>query len=91
MKVIETVCTHSHWDQSLGEELANSISHGLGLVAALIGAPILILEAWRGGDRLFFVGTMIFAPSDACVNEIGTWQTRSLLWREKSVCCLTVM
>jgi hemolysin III len=51
----------SKWDQSLGEELANSIRHGLGLVAALIGAPILILAAWRGGDRLFFLGSVIFA------------------------------
>lgn len=51
----------SKWDQSLGEELANSISHGLGLIAALIGAPILMLAAWRGGDRLFFLGTAVFA------------------------------
>jgi hemolysin III len=61
MNLTEPSCTHSKWDQSLGEELANSISHGLGLVAALIGAPVLILEAWRGGDRLFLVGTIIFA------------------------------
>ena len=33
--------------QSAGEELANSISHGIGLCAALIGAPILLLEARR--------------------------------------------
>ena len=39
------------WDQSLGEELAKSISHGLGLIAGLIGAPILMFAAWRGGDR----------------------------------------
>jgi hemolysin III len=51
------------WDQSFGEELANSISHGLGLVAALIGAPILMLAAWRGGDRLFFFGTAVFATA----------------------------
>ena len=51
------------WDQSLGEELANSISHGLGLVAALIGAPILVLAAWRGGDRFFFVGAVVFSAA----------------------------
>ncbi len=49
------------WNQSLGEELANSISHGLGLLAALCGAPILMGAAWRGGDRLFFLGTVVFA------------------------------
>ena len=45
--------------QSAGEELANSISHGIGLCAALIGAPILLLEARRSSPG-FFLGTMIF-------------------------------
>jgi len=48
------------WDQSFGEELANSVSHGLGLVAALLGAPVLMVAAWRGGDRYFFIGTAVF-------------------------------
>jgi hemolysin III len=51
------------WDQSLGEELANSISHGLGLIAGLIGAPILMFAAWRGGDRFFFIGTVVFSAA----------------------------
>src|SRR5438552_10078735 len=46
--------------QSVGEELANTISHGIGLYAALIGAPILLLEAHRSGAGFFF-GTVIFA------------------------------
>src|SRR6266700_6914021 len=45
--------------QSAGEELANSISHGIGFCAALIGAPILLLEARRGTPG-FFLGTVIF-------------------------------
>jgi hemolysin III len=45
--------------QSAGEELANSISHGIGLCAALIGAPILLLEAHRSSPG-FFLGTAIF-------------------------------
>ena len=45
--------------QSAGEELANSISHGIGLCAALIGAPILLLEARRSPPG-FFLGTVIF-------------------------------
>jgi hemolysin III len=48
------------WDQSFGEELANSVSHGLGLLAALIGGPVLMAAAWRGGDRYFFIGTAVF-------------------------------
>ena len=46
--------------QSAGEELANSISHGIGLCAALVGAPILLLEAHRSSPAFFF-GTVIFA------------------------------
>jgi hemolysin III len=46
--------------QSTGEELANSISHGIGLCAVLIGAPILLLEARRSSPGFFF-GTVIFA------------------------------
>src|SRR5437764_13814621 len=46
--------------QSAGEELANAISHGIGLCAALIGAPILLLEAHRSGAGFFF-GTVVFA------------------------------
>jgi hemolysin III len=45
--------------QSAGEELANSISHGIGLCAALIAAPILLLEASRSSPG-FFLGTLIF-------------------------------
>ena len=51
------------WDQSLGEELANSISHGFGLCGGLVGSPILLLEAWRGGDRYFFIGSAVFTAA----------------------------
>jgi hemolysin III len=47
------------WTQSPGEELANSVSHGIGLVGALIGTPVLLLPAFgRGGG--FFIGTIVF-------------------------------
>ena len=35
--------------QSLGEEIANSVSHGVGLVAAVLALPFLILAAARRG------------------------------------------
>lgn len=63
MSAHEASCSDPKWDQSLGEELANSISHGLGLLAALIGAPLLMVAAWRGGNRLFFVGVAVFAAA----------------------------
>jgi hemolysin III len=43
-----------------GEELANTISHGFGFIAAVVGAPVLILAAANRGTAFFF-GTVIFA------------------------------
>ncbi len=47
-------------EQSGGEETANAISHGLGLVGALIGTPFLILQAVSYGETAFIVGVSIF-------------------------------
>lgn len=49
--------------QSRGEEIANSLSHGLALIAAMIGTPFLILHAVRQGDAGYIVGTSIFAAT----------------------------
>ncbi len=49
--------------QSLGEEIANSVSHGLGLLAALATAPILIAGAQQRGDVTGIVGASIFATA----------------------------
>jgi len=49
--------------QSFGEELANSISHGIGTVFALIAAPILIVTAFNAGDIYAIVGSSVFAAS----------------------------
>lgn len=48
-------------EQSLGEEIANSISHGAGVVASLVGAPFLVLHAVRLGDTGYLIGTIVFA------------------------------
>lgn len=49
--------------QSRGEEIANSVSHGVGLVAALVGAPILIHRAVERGGPANVVGASIFAAT----------------------------
>lgn len=46
-----------------GEEIANSISHGLGLVLALIALPILVLSAIRIGSTHYIVGAIIFGAT----------------------------
>ncbi|HEY0765796.1 MAG TPA: hemolysin III family protein [Pyrinomonadaceae bacterium] len=45
---------------SLREEIANSISHGLGLVLAIVAVPILVAAALRGGNVRFVVGVSVF-------------------------------
>lgn len=49
--------------QSPAEEKANSLSHGLGLLAALVGTPWLILHAALIGDRQFVVGVILFTAT----------------------------
>ena len=49
--------------QSRGEEVANSLSHGLGLVAAVVASPFLITQAARHGDTGFLVGVSIFVAT----------------------------
>ncbi len=49
--------------QSLGEEIANSLSHGLGLAAALVGASFLIVTAVQQGSVSFIVGASVFAAT----------------------------
>lgn len=53
----------SHIDtrpQTRGEEIANSISHGAGVLAVLIGAPWLLVHAWRFGTTWDIVGAAVF-------------------------------
>ena len=47
--------------QSLGEEIANSISHGVALLVVLIAAPFLVAATMRRGDTAEIVGASIFA------------------------------
>jgi hemolysin III len=48
---------------SLGEEIANSVTHGLGLIASLAGLPVLVIAAAGRGDAAEVVGCSVFAVS----------------------------
>jgi hemolysin III len=50
-------------EQSRGEEIANSISHAIGLVAALLATPFLIAHAAARDDLGFLIGAWIFAAT----------------------------
>jgi hemolysin III len=49
--------------QSLGEEIANSVSHGLGLLLAIVGLPFLVVNAMRSGSTLAVAGAAVFGSS----------------------------
>lgn len=48
---------------SLREELANAVTHGVGLVLSLIGMPILILAALDRGERATVIGASVFGAT----------------------------
>lgn len=49
--------------QSIGEEIANSVSHGIGLLAAVAAAPVLIVAAVQRGGAAGVVGASVFAAT----------------------------
>ena len=49
--------------QSFGEEIANSISHGAGLLAAIIAAVVLVFSASQQDGAARIVGTSVFAAT----------------------------
>src|SRR5215475_10164295 len=86
MNAIDESLSLQSWTQSMGEEVANGISHGIGLLGAIIGTPILLLAAFRHGDIPFFIGTIIFTATMLLVYLASTlyhgWpqtNTKSLL------------
>ena len=50
----------SHRRLSIGEEIANSITHGVGLIASIIGLPILMLKARSSSNPSAVTGAAIF-------------------------------
>ena len=49
--------------QSQGEEIANSVSHGVGLLAAVAAAPVLILDAVQRGGAIGVIGATVFSST----------------------------
>ncbi len=63
MNAIDESLPLRNWTQSAGEEVANGISHGIGLVGAMIGTPILLLAALHHSNIPFLIGTIIFTTT----------------------------
>ena len=49
--------------QTVGEEIANAIGHGLGGAAAIAGLPVLIMAALRQDSTAMVVGSVTFGAS----------------------------
>jgi hemolysin III len=45
---------------SIGEEIANSVTHGLGLIASIAAVPVLLLKARSSNDPSALLGATIF-------------------------------
>lgn len=45
------------------EELANALTHGVGLLASLVGLPVLVLAAMARGERLMVIGASVFGAT----------------------------
>jgi hemolysin III len=62
----------SHRPQTLGEEIANSVSHGIGLLAVLVGVPRLVADALAHRDTAAVVGAAVFAATLALLYSTST-------------------
>jgi hemolysin III len=58
--------------QSVGEEIANAVSHGAGLAASLCAVPFLIAHAARGGGAARTVGASVFAATVVLLYSTST-------------------
>jgi hemolysin III len=59
-------------EPSLGEEIANSVSHGVGFLLALVATPFLVVAAARRGDSAAIVGASVFAATTAVLYLAST-------------------
>lgn len=53
----------AHDIKTIKEELANMLSHGLGIFIFLLLSPLLIYSAYKSGNNWYFIGCMIFCFS----------------------------
>jgi hemolysin III len=62
----------THRVPTRGEEIANSVSHGVGFLAALLATPFLVVAAARRGDSAAIVGASVFAGTTAALYLAST-------------------
>jgi hemolysin III len=58
--------------QSLGEEVANSLSHGVGFLATVAAFPVLVMAAQQRGATAGIVGASVFATAMVLLYLVST-------------------
>lgn len=58
--------------QDLGEEVANTVSHGIGLLLAVAALPVLVWTAMRHGNTRDVVAVAVFAQTMILVYFVST-------------------
>jgi hemolysin III len=66
-----------------GEELANSLSHGVGLLCAVAATPILIVGAVTRGGAADVVGSSVFGATMVLLYFASTWYHAAPVGRVK--------
>ncbi len=74
--------------QTRGEEIANSLSHGLALLGAVASFPVLIVAAVRHGDAAQVVGVSIFGATMVLLYLASTVYHALPHCRAKRVLCV---
>lgn len=59
-------------DQTAGEEIANSVSHGIGLLLALGGLPVIVQSAMQRGRAADVVAASLFASTMIVLYGVST-------------------
>jgi len=63
---------HSVWQRTYSEEFINSVTHGFGLVLAVLGGLVMIWSVLRHGDGWRITGCAIYAASLVAVYGAST-------------------
>jgi len=80
-------------DQTLGEEIANAISHGLGVVLAIAALPILVIRAMHHGAAADVAAAAVFAATMILLYGVSTLYHAlpSSLWQGRAKALLLRM
>ena len=70
--MLPTTAPTSDREQTLGEEIANALSHGLGVVLAIAALPILVTRAVSLGGAADVVAAAVFAATMILLYGVST-------------------